>query len=82
MPANTIRLHRVIRSAPERIYRAFPDADAWAKRLPPNGFTGRVLGPEAAVGGARALSFTNFTTGPVQRFGGTYLELVPHERIR
>ena len=82
MPTNTIRLHRVLRATPERIYRAFLDADAMAKWLPPNGFTGKVHQLEAKVGGAYKMSFTNLTTGKTHSFGGKYLELVPHERIR
>src|ERR1700716_2225038 len=79
---NTIRLHRVSRAAPEKIYRAFLDADAMAKWLPPNGFTGKVQQMDAKAGGTYKMSFTNFTTGKSHSFGGTYLELVPHERIR
>ena len=79
---NTIRLHRVLRATSERIYRAFLDADAMAKWLPPNGFTGKVHHLEAKVGGTYKMSFTNFTTGKSHSFGGTYLELTPHERIR
>jgi uncharacterized protein YndB with AHSA1/START domain len=79
---NTIRLHRVLRTTPEKIYRAFLDADAKAKWLPPNGFTGKVHELEAKVGGGYRMSFTNFTTGQVHSFRGTYVELVPHERIR
>jgi uncharacterized protein YndB with AHSA1/START domain len=79
---NTIRLHRVIRSKPERVYRAFLDPDAMAKWLPPNGFTGRVHQLDAKVGGVYKMSFTNFTTGTAHSFGGKYLELKPHERIR
>jgi uncharacterized protein YndB with AHSA1/START domain len=82
MSTHTVRLHRVIRSTPERIYRAFLDADALAKWLPPNGFTGRVHQLEANVGGGYRMSFANFTTGGSHSFGGEYLELVPHERIR
>jgi uncharacterized protein YndB with AHSA1/START domain len=82
MPANTVKLHRVIRATPERIYRAFLDADAMAKWLPPNGFTGKVHHMQPAVGGSYRMSFTNFTTGHSHSFGGEYLELVPHERIR
>ena len=82
MPANTIRLHRVLRAPPERIYRAFLDADAVAKWLPPNGFTCRVHQLDAKVGGAYKMSFTNFTTGNSHTFGGRYLELVANERIR
>jgi uncharacterized protein YndB with AHSA1/START domain len=79
---NTIRLHRVLRASPEKIYRAFLDADAMAKWLPPHGFTGKVQHLEAKVGGTYKMSFTNFTTGKSHSFGGEYLELVPHERIR
>src|SRR6266540_1749189 len=79
---NTIRLHRVLRAAPEKIYRAFLDADAMAKWLPPNGFTGKVHQMDAKVGGTYKMSFTNFTTGKSHTFGGTYVELKPHERIR
>ena len=79
---NTVRLHRVLRAAPERIYRAFLDPDAMAKWLPPNGFTGKVHQLEAKVGGAYKMSFTNFTTGTSHSFGGTYLELTPNERLR
>lgn len=82
MSTNTIRLHRVLRAPPERIYRAFLDADAMAKWIPPNGFTGRVHHLDATVGGTYKMSFTNFTTGLSTSFGGKYLELVPHERIR
>jgi uncharacterized protein YndB with AHSA1/START domain len=80
--ANTIRLHQVLRATPEKIYRAFLDADAMAKWLPPNGFTGKVHHLDAKVGGTYKMSFTNFTTGKSHSFGGTYLELTPHERIR
>jgi uncharacterized protein YndB with AHSA1/START domain len=82
MPTNTIRLHRVLRATPEQIYRAFLDADAMAKWLPPNGFTGKVYHLDAKVGGTFKMSFTNFTTGDSHSFGGEYLELTPHERIR
>jgi uncharacterized protein YndB with AHSA1/START domain len=82
MPTSTVRLHRVLRAAPERIYRAFIDADAMAKWLPPNGFTGKVHEMDARVGGVYKMSFTNFTTGRSHSFGGTFLELIPHERIR
>jgi uncharacterized protein YndB with AHSA1/START domain len=81
MSTNTIQLHRVLRAPPERIYRAFLDADAMAKWLPPNGFTGKVHQLEAKVGGTHKMSFTNFTTGQSNSFGGKYLELVPHERL-
>ena len=79
---NTVRFHRVLRATPERVYRAFLDVDAMAKWLPPNGFTGKVQHLEAKVGGTYRMSFTNFTTGASHSFGGTYVELVPHERIR
>jgi uncharacterized protein YndB with AHSA1/START domain len=82
MSTNTIRLHRVIRATPEKIYRAFLDADAMAKWLPPNGFTGKVHHLEAKVGGTYKMSFTNFSSGSSHSFGGEYLELTPHERIR
>jgi uncharacterized protein YndB with AHSA1/START domain len=80
--ANTIRLHRVLRAAPEKVYRAFLEADAMAKWLPPNGFTARVHHLEPKVGGTYKMSFKNFTTGHGHSFGGEYLELVPSERIR
>jgi uncharacterized protein YndB with AHSA1/START domain len=79
---NIVRLHRVLRATPERIYRAFLDADAMVKWLPPNGFTGRVHHLEAKVGGAYKMSFTNFSNGGSHSFGGEYLELVPNEKIR
>lgn len=79
---HTIRLHRILRATPERVYRAFLDADAMAKWLPPNGFTGKVHELDARVGGRYKMTFTNFTTGESHAFGGEYLELVPHERIR
>jgi uncharacterized protein YndB with AHSA1/START domain len=82
MSSNTIRLHRVLRATPEKIYKAFLDADAMAKWLPPNGFTGKVHQMDAKVGGTYKMSFTNFSTGKGHSFGGTYLELTPHERIR
>ncbi len=82
MRTNTVRLHRVLRSKPERIYRAFLDADAMAKWLPPHGFTGKVHELDARVGGHYRMSFTNFTSGSSHSFGGEYLELVPGERIR
>ena len=82
MPTSTIRLHRVLRAKPERVYRAFLDADAQAKWLPPNGFTGKVHHMDAKVGGTFKMSFTNFTSGKSHSFGGEYLELVPNERIR
>jgi uncharacterized protein YndB with AHSA1/START domain len=79
---NTVRFHRVLRATPERVYRAFLDADALVKWMPPNGFTGSVHHLDAKVGGTYKMSFTNFTTGSTHSFGGRYLELVPHERIR
>jgi len=82
MNTNTIRLHRVLRAAPGKIYRAFLDADALAKWLPPNGFTCKVHQLDAKVGGTHKMSFTNFGTGKSHSFGGTYLELLPGERIR
>jgi uncharacterized protein YndB with AHSA1/START domain len=78
---NTIKLHRVLRATPERIYRAFLDADAMAKWLPPNGFTCKVHHLDAKVGGTYKMSFANFTTGKSHSFGGTYVELMPGERI-
>jgi uncharacterized protein YndB with AHSA1/START domain len=80
--SNTVRLHRVLRAMPEKVYRAFLDADAMVKWLPPNGFTGKVHHLDAKVGGTYRMSFINFTTGHSHSFGGRYLELVPHERIR
>lgn len=82
MSTHTIRLHRVVRSAPEKVYRAFLDADAMAKWLPPHGFTGKVHHTEPKVGGSFKMSFTNFGSGTSHSFGGKYLELVPHERLR
>jgi uncharacterized protein YndB with AHSA1/START domain len=82
MPTGTIRLHRVLRATPERVYRAFLDADAMAKWLPPYGFTCKVDHMDARVGGTYRMSFTNFTTGHSHSFGGEYLELVPSQRIR
>src|SRR5258707_2928738 len=79
---STIRLHRVLRATPEKIYRAFLDADALAKWLPPNGFTAKVHQLDAKVGGSYKMSFTNFSTGTSHSFGGTYLELEPSERVR
>ena len=82
MSTNTVRLHRVLRATTERIYRAFLDADAMVKWLPPHGFTGRVEHVDARVGGTYRMSFTNFSNGQSHAFGGRYLELVPNERIR
>ena len=79
--AGTVRFHRVLQAPPERVYRAFLDADAMAKWLPPHGFTGKVHHLEAKVGSTFRMSFTNFTNSQSHSFGGTYLELVPHERI-
>jgi uncharacterized protein YndB with AHSA1/START domain len=81
MTTHTINLHRILKATPERIYRAFLDADAITKWLPPNGFTCRVHHLEAKVGGTFRMSFTNFTTGKSHSFGGEYLELTPHEKI-
>jgi uncharacterized protein YndB with AHSA1/START domain len=82
MSTSTVRLHRVLRAKAERIYRAFLDADAMAKWLPPNGFTGKVHQMDVRVDGGYRMSFTNFTTRQSHSFGGEYVELVPHERIR
>jgi uncharacterized protein YndB with AHSA1/START domain len=82
MITHTIRLHRVFRATPERIYRAFLDADALNKWLPPNGFTGKVHSMDAKVGGGYKMSFTNFTTGSSHSFSAEYKELVPDKRIR
>ena len=79
---NTVRLHRVLRATPERVYRAFLDPDAMAKWLLPNGFTGKVHQLDAKVGGIYKMSFTNFGTGKSHSFGGKYLELKPHELLR
>lgn len=79
---NTIRLHRVLRAPPERVYRAFLDPEAKVKWLPPNGFTAKVHHIDARVGGSYKMSFTNFSTGKSHSFGGQYTELTPHERIR
>jgi uncharacterized protein YndB with AHSA1/START domain len=79
---NTVRLHRVLTAKPEKVYRAFLEPDAMAKWLPPNGFTGTVHHIEPKVGGTYRMSFRNFTTGQSHSFGGTYVELVPNERLR
>ena len=79
---STVQLHRVLRAPPERVYRAFLDADALAKWMPPNGFTCKVHHLDARVGGSFKMSFTNFTTGHSHSFGGDYLELAPNERLR
>ena len=78
----TVRLHRVLRATPERVYRAFLDPDAMVKWLPPHGFTGKVQHMDARAGGGYKMSFTNFNTGKSHSFGGTYVELTPHSRIR
>ena len=78
----TVRLHRFLKAPPERVYKAFLDPDAMAKWLPPHGFTGKVQKMTATVGGGYKMTFTNFGTGQRHSFGGTYLELVPHQRIR
>lgn len=82
MPGNTIRLHRVLRATPEKVYRAFVEPDAIARFLPPNGFTCTVHQLDARVGGTYRMSFRNFTTGSSHAFGGKYLELVPGEKLR
>src|SRR5436190_15663670 len=82
MASHKIQLHRVLRAPPERIYRAFLDADAMVKWLPPHGFTGKVHHLDAKVGGSYRMSFANFSSGRSHSFGGEYLELVPNERIR
>ncbi len=79
---NTVRFHRVLRATPERVYKAFLDADAMAKWLPPNGFTGKVHQIDARAGGTYKMSFTNFSSGKCHSFGGTYVELAPNELIR
>ena len=79
---NTVQFHLVLRTTPERLYRAFIDADAMVKWLPPNGFTGKVHHMDPRVGGTYKMSFTNFTSGKSHSFGGEYLELVPHQRLR
>ena len=82
MPTGTVKLHRVLRTKPEKLYKAFLDADAMAKWLPPYGFTCKVHHFEGKVGGTFKMSFTNFSTGNSHSFGGKYLELVPGQRIR
>ena len=82
MSNNTVRFHRILRAKPERVYRAFLDADAMSKWLPPNGFTGKVHQMDVRVNGSYRMSFTNFTTRQSHSFGGEYVELAPHERIR
>jgi uncharacterized protein YndB with AHSA1/START domain len=82
MSTGTVRLHRVLRSTPERVYRAFLDPDAMAKWLPPHGFTGKVHHLDARIGGTFKMSFTNFSTGRAESFGGAFLDLRPNELIR
>jgi uncharacterized protein YndB with AHSA1/START domain len=82
MSTHTIQLHRVLRTTPERLYRAFTEPAAWAKWLPPHGFTATVHEQEASVGGCYRMSFTNLTTGHGHSFGGEYLELVPNQKLR
>src|ERR671931_2738536 len=82
MMSNTVRFHRVLRAAPEKVYRAFLDPDAMVKWLPPHGFTGKIHEMDARVGGGYRMSFTNFSTGNSHSFGGKYIELTPNERIR
>ena len=82
MPTGTVRLHRVLTAPPERVYRAFLDADALVKWMAPNGFTAKVHQIDAKVGGGYRMSFTNFTSGKSHSFGGKYVELTPNERIR
>jgi uncharacterized protein YndB with AHSA1/START domain len=82
MMPHTVKLHRVLATKPEKVYRAFIEADAMAKWLPPNGFTCTVHHFDAKVGGTFKMSFRNFTTGASHSFGGEYVELVPHERLR
>lgn len=78
---NTVRLHRVLKTSPDRLYKAFLDPDAMVKWLPPHGFTGKVHSMDARVGGGYKMSFTNFSTGNSHAFGGEYLELVPNRKI-
>src|SRR5512147_1795671 len=82
MSTGTVRFHRVFRCPPEKLYKAFIDAEAMAKWLPPHGFTGKVHEMDARVGGGYRMSFTNFGTGKIHSFGGKYVELTPNERIR
>jgi uncharacterized protein YndB with AHSA1/START domain len=82
MNGNTVKLHRVLRTSPDKVYRAFIEPDAYARWLPPNGFTAKVRHMEAKVGGTYKMSFTNFANGQSNSFGGSYLELVPGKRVR
>lgn len=82
MPAHTIRIHRVLRASPEKVYRAFTEADAMCRWLPPFGFLGKMRRFEPRVGGSFKMSFVNFGSGKEHSFGGEYLEMVPHERLR
>lgn len=82
MSTGTVRLHRVLRATPERVYRAFIDPEAMVKWLPPHGFTGKIHAMDARVGGSYKMSFTNFSTGKSHSFGGQFVELAPGERIR
>jgi uncharacterized protein YndB with AHSA1/START domain len=82
MSTGTVRFHRVLRTSPEKVYKAFLDADAMVKWLPPHGFTGKVHSIDVRVGGSYKMSFTNFSSGNSHSFGGEYLELVPGEKIR
>ncbi|MEN0037825.1 MAG: SRPBCC family protein [Cellvibrio sp.] len=81
MTTNSVHFHRVLRTTPEKLYRAFTDADAYARWLPPCGFTAKVHHMDVKVGGSYKMSFTNFTTGNSFSFGGTYIELIPNERV-
>lgn len=78
---NTVRLHRVLKAPPARVFKAFTDADAMSKWLPPHGFTGKVHSMDARVGGSYRMSFTNFSSGDSHHFGGTYVEMVPGEKL-
>jgi uncharacterized protein YndB with AHSA1/START domain len=82
MAGNTVRLHRVLRAKPQKVYRAFVEADALARWLPPNGFTCTIEKLDARVGGSFKMAFRNFTSGNAHSFGGTYLELVPNQKLR
>lgn len=82
MAANTVRFHRVLKSTPERVYRAFTEADAYTRWLPPFGFTAKIQQFDPKVGGSYKMSFTNFTTGDAHSFSGKYVELVPNQRVR